>query len=87
MAVDEDESVCLGLSLDMTETQCMHQCPNFASQPLCPLVVLLFYSTSLCHLSCKGLMQRHCLRGSSELLTSGGYLEGQLEDAEQSHVD
>lgn len=32
-------------------------------------------------------MQRHCLKGSSELLASGGYLEGQLEDAEQSHVD
>lgn len=44
VTVGEDESICLGLFHDMTETQCMSQHPNFASQPLssCYPVVLLY---------------------------------------------
>lgn len=37
VALVEEESVCLGLSLNMREIQCMHQHPGFASQLLCPL--------------------------------------------------
>lgn len=70
MTVSEDESVCLGLLLDMTETQCMHQHPNFGSQPLCPLVPL-FYSTSDPERDLTPVF-----KGVSELLASGGYLEG-----------